>query len=311
MTTPSTSQTNPLDPVFSGIPVVFPQTGMINPTWNKWFVDLRQKLNVINAETATPVIEVHPGTNVTVDNTDPQNPIISSTGGALPSGGTAGQVLTKIDSTPGNADWQTPSDNNSYTPVALLHFDGTNGSTTFTDEYGNIWGAVSSGSVLDTSQYKFGVSSLHVNNGGITSTGLSINWSNPWKIECFFRRTSSSAPSTTQFLFGTSATNGVFISANTTYGFGYYAGGSYKVYTATYPTGSTWHYVVVEFDGTTVYMAVDGTLVGTTTSNWSASGQLYIGRDTSGDTYPDWIDEFRVSTGTTAFPVPTAPYPPP
>lgn len=108
MTTPPTSQTNPLDPVFSGVPVVFPQTGMVNPTWNKWFVDVRQKLNVINAETATPVIKVHAGTNVTVDNTDPQNPIVSSSGGALPSGGTAGQVLTKIDSTPGNADWQSP-----------------------------------------------------------------------------------------------------------------------------------------------------------------------------------------------------------
>lgn len=88
MTTPPTSQTNPLDPVFSGVPVVFPQTGMVNPTWNKWFVDLREKVNVINATVAAlsggtlkPVIEVHPGANVSVDNTDIQNPIVSATGG--------------------------------------------------------------------------------------------------------------------------------------------------------------------------------------------------------------------------------------
>lgn len=53
MTTPPTIQTNPLDPVFSGVPVTFPQTGTVNPTWNKWFVDLREKVNVINQTLAT------------------------------------------------------------------------------------------------------------------------------------------------------------------------------------------------------------------------------------------------------------------
>lgn len=88
MTTPPTSQTNPLDPVFSGVPVAYPQTGLINPTWNKWFVDLREKVNVINATVAAlsggtlkPVLEVHAGTNVDVDNTDIQNPVVSATGG--------------------------------------------------------------------------------------------------------------------------------------------------------------------------------------------------------------------------------------
>lgn len=88
MTTSPTIQTNPLDPVFSGVPVVYPQTGMVNPTWNKWFVDLREKVNVINTTVAAlsggtlkPVIKVHAGTNVTVDNTDIQNPIVSASGG--------------------------------------------------------------------------------------------------------------------------------------------------------------------------------------------------------------------------------------
>lgn len=53
MTAPPTSQTNPLDPVFSGVPVVIPQSGTVNPTWNKWFVDLREKVNVINQTLAT------------------------------------------------------------------------------------------------------------------------------------------------------------------------------------------------------------------------------------------------------------------
>lgn len=53
MTAPPTIQTNPLDPVFSGVPVVIPQSGTVNPTWNKWFVDLREKVNVINQTLAT------------------------------------------------------------------------------------------------------------------------------------------------------------------------------------------------------------------------------------------------------------------
>lgn len=105
MTTPPTSQTNPLDPVFSGVPVIYPQIGMVTPTWNKWFVDLREKVNVINAAVAAlsggslkPVIEVHAGSNVSVDNTDIQNPIVSATGGGG-GGGFISAINTKT-STP-------------------------------------------------------------------------------------------------------------------------------------------------------------------------------------------------------------------
>lgn len=67
MTTPPTIQTNPLDPVFSGVPVIIPQGDLVNPTWNKWFVDLREKVNVINSTLAawsgiTPVTGLTPGT---------------------------------------------------------------------------------------------------------------------------------------------------------------------------------------------------------------------------------------------------------
>jgi hypothetical protein len=67
VTTPPTIQTNPLDPVFSGVPVVISQGNFVNPTWNKWFVDLREKVNVINSTLAawsgiTPVTGLTPGT---------------------------------------------------------------------------------------------------------------------------------------------------------------------------------------------------------------------------------------------------------
>ena len=67
MTAPPTIQTNPLDPVFSGVPVVILQGNLVNPTWNKWFVDLREKVNVINSTLAAwsgiaPVTGLTPGT---------------------------------------------------------------------------------------------------------------------------------------------------------------------------------------------------------------------------------------------------------
>lgn len=67
VTSPPTIQTNPLDPVFSGVPVVIEQGYLVNPTWNKWFVDLREKVNVINSTLAawsgiTPVTGLTPGT---------------------------------------------------------------------------------------------------------------------------------------------------------------------------------------------------------------------------------------------------------
>lgn len=48
------------------------------------------------------------GTNITIDNTDPNNPIINGAtiSGGLPTGGTAGQILAKIDGTDYNTQWQ-------------------------------------------------------------------------------------------------------------------------------------------------------------------------------------------------------------
>jgi hypothetical protein len=51
------------------------------------------------------------------------------------------------------------------TQNCLLHFDGTNGQTTTTDDYGNTWALVANAQ-LDTSQAKFGPSSLKLDGTG-------------------------------------------------------------------------------------------------------------------------------------------------
>ena len=70
---------------------------------------------------------------------------------------------------------------------SLLHFDGSNGSSTFTDQIGIPWTA-NGGAVLSTTQAKFGASSFGVINGAYIETPINalITFTNqPWTVECF------------------------------------------------------------------------------------------------------------------------------
>lgn len=63
-----------------------------------------------SATSGTPGIQsVVAGTNVTVDDTDPLNPVVSATGGGgsgnVPAGGTTGQVLAKASNTNYDTEW--------------------------------------------------------------------------------------------------------------------------------------------------------------------------------------------------------------
>lgn len=48
-----------------------------------------------------------------------------------------------------------PTDDYFENVVSLLHFDGANGSTTFTDEAGRVWTKVGAGTQISSTQYKF------------------------------------------------------------------------------------------------------------------------------------------------------------
>lgn len=234
------------------------------------------------------------------------------TGAGAGAVGRAMQIAQDVWSISGNLAWSNGGDPHWTYRTALLHFDGTNGSTTYTDEKGNTWSAVASGSSLSTAQAKFGPSSLLVNNGGITSAAVKYGGSSAWRIEFFWYTQTSGAPSATQFLAGQSGTEGIFVSANTSFAFGYYSGAGYLIDTGgTYPSANAWHYVALECDGTKVTLAVDGTVIGTTATIASSAAELYVGRDTSGDPYPWYIDELRITNGYASgdFSVPTAPFP--
>lgn len=70
-----------------------------------------------------------------------------------------------------------PTDPNFADVVSLLHFDGTDGSTTFTDEKGRTW-AASGDAQLDTSITKFGSAALLLDGTGdyIADSGPNSDW---------------------------------------------------------------------------------------------------------------------------------------
>jgi len=69
------------------------------------------------------IVSIVAGANITVDDTDPNNPIVASTanGGGVPVGGTTGQVIAKNSNTDYDASWKTLS----KADVGLSNVDNT------------------------------------------------------------------------------------------------------------------------------------------------------------------------------------------
>lgn len=69
-----------------------------------------------------------------------------------------------------------PSDEHWLSVTSLLHFDGADGSTTFTDETGKVWTA-SGDAQIDTAQSVFGGASLYLDGtGDWVSTASGVDW---------------------------------------------------------------------------------------------------------------------------------------
>lgn len=70
-------------------------------------VELAKTVHPSNFNLGRVLRSLQAGTGVTIDNSDPNNPIISASDGAgVPAGGTTGQVLKKLSDADGDADWQ-------------------------------------------------------------------------------------------------------------------------------------------------------------------------------------------------------------
>lgn len=168
-------------------------------------------------QTSGGIESVVAGTGISVDTSDAKNPIVSSNLGSihvdervptyedLPSepGSSGNTYLVEEDGLiyiwsngwPDEGKGVSVSPSEDSLTVALLHFDGLDGSTVFTNETGYGDGTSSSGGIISTSYSKFGGSSLRSTSTAQSGVTLpaSVLWASndDFTLECFVRLDSS------------------------------------------------------------------------------------------------------------------------
>ncbi|RWM02091.1 MAG: LamG domain-containing protein [Mesorhizobium sp.] len=213
--------------------------------------------------------------------------------------------------------------------VALLKFEGANGSTTITDTSptGTLWQTTSS-AVIDTSQFKFGASSLktgQTTTSGVQSTTTNSNFNlfgGDFTIEGFFYPIAIS-PST-NFLWnnGPDDTKMDWMEVQNgklCFGTSTSSNWALRITGTTAITAGAWyHWALVKVAGT-FYMFLNGNLEGTstTTTYLVQDRQFILGRKSpnggSPNSWNGWLDELRITKGvgryTAAFAPPTRSFP--
>lgn len=187
--------------------------------------------------------------------------------------------------------------------VSLLHFDGTNGSTTFTDVIGKTWSAVGSAQ-LSTATKKYGTAALNLS----AASGDAI-----------------STPGHADFNFGTGdfTIEGWFCPAATTRGYWYscddnvaalivtpssgdieiYGPGSYVInpFSTGAMTPGTFYFLSLSRQGNAWYFHRDGILQATQPSDsrsWgNSTGTVRIGRYSGGIPLGGYHDDIRTTKG--------------
>ena len=207
--------------------------------------------------------------------------------------------------------------------VLLLHFDGADGATSFTDFSPSHHTITPAGTAqVDTAQSKFGGASLLLDGSGDYLTVPDhANWdygTGDFTIDYWVRFNSVSndqAMVASQIgnggmgiliRFGSAGASGVSVFINST------------EYTFTWtPSTNTWYHVALTRSGTNLRAFIDGTQVGTTQTNSTditgSTAVFTVGaRNGGGNALNGWLEELRVSKGiarwTTNFTPPTAPY---
>jgi hypothetical protein len=205
--------------------------------------------------------------------------------------------------------------------VALLHFDGANGSTTFTDETGKTWTATGT-AALATASKKFGTASL--NNGtGVAVAGPYADFgfgTGDFTIEGWKRLTSAGPGFACIFDNRSGANQGIAIYDKNA------AGGSFiTVFNNAAQMGATtfgvpdttnfYHWSVCR-QGTTLYASINGSVeaIATDSRTYAASPSATIGANYLGSQpQVGFMDEFRMTKGvaryTANFTPPTAAFP--
>ncbi|MGE0338119.1 MAG: LamG domain-containing protein [Gammaproteobacteria bacterium] len=211
--------------------------------------------------------------------------------------------------------------------VALLHMDGTDGSTTFIDERGHTFTA-NGNAQIDTAQSQFGgASGLFDGTGDYITTPDSADWdfgTGDFTVE-FFVRFNALPTSDAHTIVGNyvSGTTGWYVQfrndapgARLTFGS---SGDSPQNDFTWSPSLATWYHVAVSRAVGTARAFVDGGQIGadvTNAENISGStGVLMVGALNLGPIQylNGWLDELRITKGvaryTSSFTPPSGPFP--
>lgn len=202
----------------------------------------------------------------------------------------------------------------------LLHFDGTDGSTTITDSSSYANGKTSSSPILiETSDSKWGGACLQIPSG-TTDEDTGATWSpgssrfarssgTAYTIECWFKKTGATTAGAVARLF-----NGVLLwrlqATSTSNGWNMNCGGTSTNFTAT--TGD-WHFcqTVIGTDNVAV-TKIDGTTVQTTSalSAWTGTPYPVLNPAVAVSGGDLRIEDLRITVGVArSFAVPTAAFP--
>jgi hypothetical protein len=195
--------------------------------------------------------------------------------------------------------------------------DGTNGSTTFTDNSSNALTVTANGNAqISTAQSKFGgASGLFDGTGDFLTTpsnAVVAVGTGDFTVEAWVRRTSGGTFST---VVGTRPDSGSYADAWT---LGVDGSNNLYLYTNGFIAQSagglitldTWHHIAVVRSGTAVRMYHNGTQVATGTNSQDFSRQiLAVGANVNGDqAFAGYIDDLRITKGVARY---TANFTPP
>jgi hypothetical protein len=213
--------------------------------------------------------------------------------------------------------WPLVGADPSYANVSLLlHMDGSNGSTTFTDSGPNARPVTRTGNAqISTAQSKFGgASGLFDGSGDILSVldYADMEMTADFTIECFAYPTVT----TDKIIAGHNVQNVQLfrINSGATGNISVYLNDTVLSNTAAGITANQWHHLAVSRTGSTTRVFVDGTQIGSSNTTWTGSFKFNLIGGMFGLDFQGYIDEFRVTKGvgrynSASFTVPTAAFP--
>lgn len=208
--------------------------------------------------------------------------------------------------------------------VSLLHFDGADGSTTFTDQTGKTWTPYGDAQI-DTAQSQFGGASGLFDGVGDSlrsASSADFNLAAADFTSEFFARFASLASGPHLLQIGNNLYNraGLYCASGQLRWYTEVGGpytGADRITSAALST-NTWYHIAVAKQGTTTRMFIDGVLIGSTTAApYNGNSDICLGfmqyGSAGGDYLNGWIDEFRHTKGvaryTASFTPPSAPFP--